>query len=241
MDHGMKYIKFWFVNCAFICALGNTAAYAILPGPASLKPILDPALSIEQQDTKTIDDQTIITNVVINNGNQNITQIFLTQPNTIITANNTPVEVLNNQVAINDQNLDVTRILKSLGVPLEPITAMHVIDSSPNRDHIRSKLISLKLIDKDQEVPLWTVNTYSYWRQNFTAHSNTTITQTNKHKIYDKQKVNDKQKTSDKQDQKAETKSLLSMPWNAVKKIYNATLFWRSTDSNTVVSVDQST
>lgn len=93
-----------------------------------------------------------------------------------IMVNNMPLQYQTMQKAITNNGIDISAQLRVLGLPFEPVTAMHHFDASPNRNSIVARLHALNVIDKE-DMPLWTVKTFYYWQQKFPAHSNTYIEQ----------------------------------------------------------------
>jgi hypothetical protein len=213
MDYTMHHLKFVFVNCTLITLLCVPVAFAN-NSAAGLQPMLDPELQIEKQEVTINLDHITVSTTISNPTYRDISQTFVMPISMEISANDAKVDVHNNQTVISSSNNDVTAILKNLGVPFDPMHAMHVIDTSPNRDHIRNKLMSHHLLEKDHESPLWSVKNYYYWRQVFPAQSTVTVTQ------------NYKPNVTSKAIKLVGNDGIIHMPWNAVKKIYNLTVHW---------------
>lgn len=216
-----------FVSFIFTLILSVSIANANLYA-GGLQTMLDPALSIEQQDIIISVDSIFVTYIIKNNSEINLTQSLATPSEMQIRSNDKTVELQHSQTALSNNGENISELLNNLGVPLDPITATHSIDNSPNRDNIRKKLISLKLLDKDAEYPEWSLNSFYYWRQYFPARSNITITQKFKPNMYTKQ-VNIKGNSN-----------VLYMPFNALKKVYNLAVHWRLNDPVTIEKLQNS-
>lgn len=208
----MSLRKFLFVNFTFLFLSFSTALFAN-SGSAGLQVMLDPNLKIERQDLTISLDQISVSYLIYNSSNSDLVQTIAVPIPMTIKVNNQNLTLQNAQAAVSYQGQDITATLKSLGVPLDPITAIHSIDSSPNRDHIRSKLIADRLLEKDQETPQWHLRTMYFWRQVFPANSKVTINES-----YKPLPTN---KTI-----KGGNSSIVTMPLHALKKIYNLAVHW---------------
>jgi hypothetical protein len=209
----MKHLKILFVNCSYIALLFCSLVSAN-PNYGGLQPILNPALRIEKLEVNISLEQVYVTYLVSNNSNNDINQTFGALSPIAINVDNNQITVHNKQVAISQHYQDVSAILQNLNVPLDPMNAMHVIDASPNRDNIRSKLVGMKLLEKDQETPLWILKNYYYWIQTFPAHHTVTVIQTYKPTVTTKENL------------VAGKEGLINIPWNTVKRMYNLAVHW---------------
>jgi hypothetical protein len=136
-----------------------------------------------------------------------------------------PVQYKVMQRAISIHGKDVSTALMSLGLPLNPVAAMHNLDMSRNRDSIIPKLHSLNLIDEKEETPNWTVKSYYYWQQSFAPRSQVAIEQ-----IYKPQVAAYNIKLNN-------FTEILKLPLKIVKKIVNVAINWTLVDNNAAESL----
>ncbi len=139
-----------------------------------------PSLVIDQQNV-TINPEKITVAYTLRNTSDNDIYETLVFPLPLknednykqfsVSVNQIPVQYLTIQRAISSNGQDISSTLKSLGLPYNPIAAMHSIDASRNRDSINAKLRAQNLMDKKEEAPLWNVQTFYYWQQKFPAHT----------------------------------------------------------------------
>ena len=97
-----------------------------------------------------------------------------------IYVNNQPIELRLLEIPISYSSRDISRILTSFGLPMNPIAAMHQIDQSPNMDSIRRNLIKLDLLDPNHDTPKWFNKSFYYFQQLFPAHLDIQIKQSYK-------------------------------------------------------------
>lgn len=151
-----------------------------------------PDLLITSQDIYLGIEQIKIEYVFSNTTNENVreTQVFAVPLNgednfkpIDIFINQEPIPLQIIQRAISHSGRDISSELKALGIPYNPISAMHSIDSSSNRNSIITRLRNQKLVDLREDTPTWIVQTYCYFSYNFPALSTTTITITYKPNI----------------------------------------------------------
>ncbi len=131
-----------------------------------------------------------------------------------ITVNQAPIQIQVIQKAISQQGYDVSRELKNLGLPFNPIAAIHSIDASANRDSIINRLRNLQILDQREDTPTWTVKTYFYWRQHFAAHSVTHIEHTYK-PIVSSQTI-----------KLHSLRQIIKLPLKAAKTVWNLAVHW---------------
>lgn len=171
-----------------------------------------PELVIERQDVTLAPNQVNVAYVLHNISNHEITETLVLPIPANITINDQAVVYKISQRAISNNGQDISNLLKNLGIPFDPVTAMHSIDNSANRDSILQKLISFKLLDPKDETPEWISKSYYYWQQSFPANAYVTIKQNYKPIITQKTaKVNS---------------NLIYMPYNLVKKLVNVAINW---------------
>lgn len=148
-----------------------------------------PNLVITSQNINLSPEQVKIIYVFTNNSYQEIRETFVfslptkTEENFKqfnINIDHEPQTYKIIQRAISTSGHDISGQLKSLGLPYNPIAAMHTLDASENRASITSKLHALNLIDKREEVPTWIVKTYYYCEHTFPPNSTTIIEQSYK-------------------------------------------------------------
>jgi hypothetical protein len=183
-----------------------------------------PDLVIEHQDVTISVDQITVSYQLHNTSSMDLIETMVFPAPVQISIDNQVINYNSSQRAISTDGRDVTNILKSLGLAFDPITAMHSIDASPNRDTIRNKLIGAKLLDKD-ESPQWFVQSFYYWQQVFPAGASITINQSYKPQV-NTNIVQVKGKTG-----------YLNIPGNLLKKLYNLTIKWRLEDQITAANL----
>jgi hypothetical protein len=193
-----------------------------------------PNLIISSQDIALSIDQVKVTYTYSNTSDQSINQtmVFALPPKSddnfkhfSVLVNQQPVQFQTMQRAISLDGYDITRELKAMGVPFNPISAIQFIDASPNRASISSKLRQLNLIDKREDTPRWIVKSYYYWQQDFPAKSNVTIEQTYKPAVLSKQiKFNN-------------ITAWLKLPIKALKKIYNVATTFSLEDESSILNL----
>lgn len=137
-----------------------------------------PELVLERQEIKLSPKQVKVDYLFVNNSVQDITETLVLPTPSLVTVDNQPIQYTITQRAISQDGIDVSNILLAIGLPLDPVAAMHKLDVSQNRDSISQRLKAHKLLDKDQELPAWTIKTYYSWRQVFPAASKIAISQT---------------------------------------------------------------
>ena len=180
-----------------------------------------PELVIAQETVTLGVDQVNVEYVFYNTSKLDIVETIVSPIPMQTTVDGLAIESQATNRAITKSGRDISNILKNLGVSYDPITAMHNIDISPNRDSIRAKLIAAKIIDKKDETAEWFIKTFYYWQQKFPAGSKITINQSYKPSLVTK---NIKVKTNT---------GILNMPVNALKKLYNLTVHWTLEDQIT--------
>lgn len=194
-----------------------------------LSSMRSPHLLLTNQDVILGLDQIKVTYVFSNNANTDITEtLVFTLPSKSednfkhfsVLVNQQVVTYEVTQHAISKDGHDISRELRAIGLPFNPIAAIHIIDASSNRDSIISKLRALKLLDPHEDIPTWTVKTYYFWQQVFPAKSKTQIEQIYKPAITTQiVKFNN-------------FTALLKMPIKIAKKVFNvATTFSFNDDS----------
>lgn len=211
---GIK-LRIAFISLGLLLVTNSASATYNL---SSLHGALEPALILEKQEVIISLDQISTTYTLYNSTPQEIAQTFILPIAMQVTVNGHEIPIQPSLRAISNQGQDISKQLKSLGIPFDPITAMQSIDSSPNRESIRNQLISLKLLDQGEEIPRWTLKSHYFWRQQFAAQEKTVITQAYKPTITDKTlklKANS---------------GLIHAPGNAIKKLYNLTVNWSLQD-----------
>lgn len=181
-----------------------------------------PDLVIERQDIALNLDRVSVEYVLNNTSNLDIIEtLVFTLPvksQFSVTVNNQATSYNIMQRAISYTGTDISNILKNLGLPHDPITAMHSIDASTNRDSIRNKLIAMNLLDPKDETPKWFVKIFYYWQQKFPAHAKIHIRQIYKPSILSK---NIKIKGMSE---------IFNIPTKIVKKIFNVAVNWTFED-----------
>lgn len=195
-----------------------------------------PYLHLANQDIHLSVDQVKVTYTYFNTAPNEITEtLVFTLPikneensrQFAIAVNQTPIAYQILQHAISPSGHDITKDIKALGLPLNPIAAIHSIDASPNRDSIISRLRSLNLIDKHEDIPNWTVQTYYFWQQTFPANSKVVIEQTYKPNIQSKSvKLNS-------------FTSLLKLPVKIVKRMVNIAIHWSLEDETALTNLQE--
>lgn len=215
----MRYLLIWLL--LWPCFV-NSQTYT-----GSLQSMRSPYLTINSQDVNLNIDQVKVSYTYYNAANFDITEtlVFMLPLNGedqfkqfSVVVNQEPVHHQTIQHAISANGRDITKELKNLGLPVNPISAMHAIDASSNRDSIISKLRALHLIDRREDTPTWTVKTYYYWDQTFPANSKVVIDQSYKPSL---------------QTQSVKLSSfaaLFKLPLQAVKKIVNVAIHWTLED-----------
>lgn len=184
------------------------------PNIGSLHGAIDSGLQIERQEVTISLEQIHNSFILANETQQEIVQTFVLPIAMHVSVDGQPIQLQHSTHAISNSGKDISKVLKSLGVPFDPTTALHTIDASPNRESIRNKLISLKLIDKGEETPNWRMKTEYFWRYQFAANSKSQITQSYKPSIIDRSlKIK-------------HAGGLIQTPVNAVKKLYSITVDW---------------
>jgi len=182
-----------------------------------------PDLVIERQDIALNLDKISVEYVLNNTSNTDIIEtLVFTMPmqnQFSVTVNEQPVTYNIVQRAISHNGTDISSILKNLGLAYDPITAMHSIDASSNRDSIRSKLIAMELLDPKDETPKWFIKIFYYWQQKFPAHAKVRIHQLYKPAILTK---NIKLKS---------VTEIFNLPVKLVKKIFNIAVNWTFEDT----------
>jgi hypothetical protein len=217
--------KFRILSPAVICWATTVTAEINTGG---LHYMRSPDLVMEQQNISINPNQVSVSYVLNNTSKSDITETIVSPIPTNISVDDQSVEYKTTNRAIAKSGQDISNILKHLGVPFDPITAMHSIDVSPNRDNIRSKLIALKIIDKKDETPEWFEKKFYYWQQKFPAGSQIKITQSYKPNLISKSV---KLKSNP---------GLLNLPFTAVKKLYNLTVNWTLEDQLSVKTIQAS-
>lgn len=218
-------MRYLFILLVWPClVIGQTYA-------GGLQSFGSPDLQIAEQNI-TLNVNTVkVLYTYVNSSNQDISQtlVFALPSNSdnnpkppAITVNQQPVQIQIMQRAISQSGHDVSRELKNLGLPFNPIAAIHSIDASSNRDSLIAKLRNLHVLDKHEDTPTWTVKTYYYWQQNFPAHSNTMIEHAYKPNVLS-------------QSVKLHSlSSILKMPIKVVKKVWNLAVHWTLEDKTAV-------
>jgi hypothetical protein len=154
-----------------------------------------------------------------NNSERDIVETFVFTNPLNISVNAQPIQTQLLQHAINPEGRDISPHLTALGLPFDPVAAMHTIDASSNRDSIISRLLNLHLIDPKENIPNWTVKAYYYWQYTFPAQSNITIEHNYKPHIATRGvKLNT-------------MASLLKAPINVMKKAVNMAVHWTLEDT----------
>lgn len=208
----------YFINCNIIAA----------PNVNSLQVILDPRLIIESQEINLGADKVTISTKIYNPSTENLLQTLASSQEQLVSSDDQSIELVTTKMAISNDGIDITALLKGLGIPLDPITAIHAIDASPNRDSIRKQLLNSKLLDKDAESPQWSLKQYNYWRQNFPARGSVTIKQT--YKIT----------SITKNIKLTSNTSYLHLPVQLIKKAYNFATNWRQEDQASLLQLQNS-
>jgi len=158
-----------------------------------------------------------------NQSENDVTETFVFTTPLNVSVDKQPIQTQLLQHALNAAGRDVSLHLTALGLPFDPVAAMHTIDASSNRDSIISKLLALCLIDPKESTPNWTVKTYYYWQYTFPATSNITIEHSYKPNITTKSvKINT-------------IASMLKAPANIIKKAVYMAVHW-SLDDNVAAS-----
>lgn len=185
-----------------------------MPSTSGIHSMLSPELEIERQDVTISPDIIKYSYLIVNTSKQDIIQTLVTGQSGNINVDEQYIECNLNQVALSFVGNDISGLLKSHGLPFDPIQALHSIDASPNRDTIRKKLIALNLLHKDDEAPQWTTSSYCYWTQIFPAEREIKIT----HSF--------KPVTTIKQLKLKSNGGILQAPVSLAKSIYNLTVNW---------------
>lgn len=198
--------------------------------------IRSPDLLIINQDIQISIAQIKVDYVISNATNDSIKEAYVfAMPNnnednfkqTTVLINQEPVNLQIIQRAISASGIDVSNNLKNLGIPFNPIAAMHSIDSSPNHESILNKLRTLKLVDLREDTPTWTVQTHAYFHYEFPALSTTNITLLYKPNVTS---LNIKTNGLD---------NLINLPVKLVKKIYHITKSWRANNDATIIALQE--
>ncbi len=215
----MKIFRDTLINIIFIAMLSLCSFLAKAQNNVgSLHGAIDLGLKVERQEITISLDQINNSIILANETPHDIVQTFVLPIAMHVSVDGHHIHLQHSAHAISNSGKDISKVLKSLGVPFDPTTALHTIDASPNRESIRNKLIGLKLIDKGEETPNWTIKTQYYWRYQFTANSKTQIIQSYAPSIIDRTlKVK-------------KASGLIQTPVNVVKKLYSITVDWTLED-----------
>ncbi|HSX20721.1 MAG TPA: DUF4424 family protein, partial [Gammaproteobacteria bacterium] len=193
-----------------------------------LQTMRSPHLIIETQEINLSLDQIKVAYVYHNTAAHEITEtLVLASPPTSLVVNQKQTPYQTVQHAINSNGRDVSRELKALGLPFDPIAAIHTVDASPNRASLIAKLRNLHLIDQREETPTWTTQTYYYWQQTFPANSKVSIEQTYK-PIIAAQSI-----------KISSFAALLKLPAKMVKKVWNVAVHWTLADETAVTNLQE--
>lgn len=150
-----------------------------------LQTLRSPSLQIIEQSIHLNVDQVKVHYIYANTSQEPITETLVfalptnseEQKQVKVLINQQPIQLHSIVRAINKNGKDISREIKNLGLPYNPIAAIHSIDASSNRDHLIAKLKSLQVIDKHEDTPTWSVKTYYYWQQHFPPESTIQIEQ----------------------------------------------------------------
>ena len=218
----MRYLKIFALKFAIVVWLIPTLVLA-QSYTGGLHFMRSPDLVIERQDIAMSVDKISVNYQLHNISNLDIVETLVfslpMQNQFSVTVNNQPISYNIIQRAIAHNGIDISNMLKNLGLAYDPITAMHSIDASPNREIIRNKLISMDLIDAKDETPKWMVKIFYYWQQKFPARATVDIKQIYKPAVLIKSmKV------------KSVTE-LFSIPGKIVKKLFNIAINWTFEDN----------
>lgn len=194
---------------------------------SSLQGASHPGLQIEDQELTISLEQITNSVTVLNDTQEDILQTFMLPVAMNIKVDNQNHNLQHYAQAISTSGKDISKLLKSLGVPYDPITALHTIDASPNRDSIRNKLIEFKLLDKGEETPNWSMKSVFLWHTKFAAHSKTTVTLSYTPTVIDRSM---KIKNAD---------GLIKTPIKVIKKIYSVAVDWTLEDKITAKQLQQ--
>lgn len=201
-------LAIWFISSCVI-AQANVG---------SLQSMRSPFLTITSQDISLSLDQIKVNTVYTNTLAHEVIETMVFAQTGLITVNRAPIPVQTVQHAISANGRDISKELRSLGLPFDPIAAMHSIDSSSNRESIIAKLRNMQVIDQKEDTPTWKVHTYYYWQQVFPAHTSVSIEQ-----IYKPNVVTSNVKFNN-------LTSLLKFPFKMIKKVVNIAIHWTLED-----------
>lgn len=193
-----------------------------------LQSFRSPAITIVSEDINLSLDQVKVTYVYLNTSNNDLTEtLVLTDAPSTILVNQRPAQLQTMQQSLSASGREISKELKSLGLPLNPVAAMHTIDASPNRTSIIARLRAQNLIDKREDTPTWVLHTYYYWHQVFPANSKVIIEQTYKPAVTTESvKLNS-------------FATLLKLPAKMVKKVWNVAVHWTLEDDAAQVNLQE--
>lgn len=134
-----------------------------------------------------------------------------------VTVNHIPLQYQTTQRAINNNGNDISVQLRALGIPFDPVAAMHHLDASSNRSSMIARLRSIKAIDKE-DLPLWMVKTFYFWQQEFPPNNSIVIEQTYK------------PTSNNTQLSLNAVQGLLKMPLRLIKKAVRMAIYWSADD-----------
>ncbi len=178
-----------------------------------------PYITLSYQNISICPEKVKVVSEYTNHANHSITETFVfTSPLNLKVATQ-PVQLQLVQYAFSHEGLDISAHLNLLGLPFDPIAAMHTIDASNNRDNIISKLLALRLIDPKESMPNWTLKAYYYWQYTFQAYDKVIIEQSYKPNLAIKNvKLNN-------------ITTLLKAPIIVIKKAVNFAIHWNMIDN----------
>lgn len=185
-----------------------------------------PDIIINSQNISINPEKIKVTTEYANQSDNDVTETFVFTTPLNISVDTQTVQTQLIQHALNAEGRDVSLHITALGLPFDPIAAMHTIDASSNRDSIISKLLALRLIDPKENIPNWTIKTYYYWQYTFHANSNVIIEHSYKPNITIRNvKINT-------------IASMLNAPVNVMKKALNMAIHWNldNNDDNIAMS-----
>lgn len=134
-----------------------------------------PDIILDYQNISICPENIRVISEYINRSKLPITETFVfTTPMNIKVASQ-PVHAQLVEHAVSYDGRDISAHLRLLGLPFDPIVAMHTIDASSNRDSLISKLLALRLIDPKESIPNWALKSHYYWQHTFPADSSIII------------------------------------------------------------------
>lgn len=196
---------------------------------ANLLSLRSPNLQLKRQEITLSTDLVKTKYIYINTSQNSITETLvfdLPNNNTDnykylkIQVNDAAIQYQIIQRAISLTGIDISQELKSLGLSLNPVAAMHSIDSSPNRNSLIAKLKTIHAIDNKEEIPTWNVKTFYFWQQEFAPNSTTIIEQYIKPTI------------SSHTIKLKGLSDIIRLPAKVAKKVWNLAVHWSLADDS---------